>query len=56
MSRSSAVKVGIVVSRFRCGDGDCQSNDVGVVAMMLESIDSMPCIGAFTWAASCASS
>lgn len=55
-SRSSAVKdAGTAVSRFRCGGGVCQSNEVGVVAMMVWSRDSMPCIGALTCAASCAS-
>ena len=51
-SRSSAVKVaGMVVSRFRLVDEDgpaCQSNEVGVLAMRFWSIDSMPCMGAFT--------
>lgn len=48
-SRSSAVKdAGIVVSRFRWGGGVCQSNEVGVVAMMVWSRDSMPCMGALT--------
>lgn len=49
MSRSSAVKdAGTAVSRPKCGGGVCQSNEVGVVAMIVESRDSMPCIGAFT--------
>jgi hypothetical protein len=56
-SRSSAVKdAGTVVSRFRCGGGVCQSNEVGVDApIIVESRDSMPCMGAFTCAANCAS-
>jgi hypothetical protein len=53
-SRSSAVKeAGIVVSRSRCGGGLCQSNAVGVDAIRLWSIDSMPCMGALTCAANC---
>lgn len=45
----------MVVSRFKCGGGVCQSNEVGVAARTLWSMDSIPCIGALTWAASCAS-
>lgn len=55
-SRSSAVKeAGIVVSRFRCGGGGPpgQLNGDGVEVMRLWSIESMPCMGAFTWAANC---
>jgi hypothetical protein len=49
LARSSAVKVaGIVVSRLRWVGELCQSNEVGVVAIKFWSIDSMPCIGAFT--------
>lgn len=56
-SRSSAVKVaGMVVSRLRWGEGPCQSNDVGVLAIRFWSIDSIPCMGALTCLASCASS
>jgi hypothetical protein len=56
-SKSSAVKVaGIVVSRLRWGGCPCQSNDAGVLAMRFWSIDSMPCMGALTCLASCASS
>jgi hypothetical protein len=55
-SRSSAVKdAGIVVLRLRCGGGVCQSNEVGVVAIMAWSRDSMPCMGALTCLANCAS-
>lgn len=51
-SRSSAVKeAGIAVSKLRCGGGLCQSNEVGVDAMRLWSIDSMPWIGVLICAA-----
>jgi hypothetical protein len=56
-SKSSAVNVaGIVVSRLRWGGGPCQWNDVGVLAMRFWSMDSIPCMGALTCLASCASS
>lgn len=53
-SKSSAVNdAGMLVSRLRSGGGLCQSNEVGVEAIRLWSMDSMPCMGAFTCAASC---
>lgn len=52
----SAVKPEKVVSRVRCGGLWPQSKLVGVEAMRFSSMDSMPCIGALTCAASCASS
>lgn len=52
-SKSSAVnEAGMLVSRLRCGGGLCQSNEVGVDAIRLWSMSSIPCMGAFTCAAS----
>lgn len=55
ISFSGLKAAGKLVSSDNCGGGLCQSKFGGVPAMMFWSIDSMPCIGAFTWAASCAS-
>jgi hypothetical protein len=57
ISKSSAVNVaGIVVSRLRSEGVACQSKDVGVPAMRFWSMDSIPCMGALTCLANCASS